>query len=103
MADISEYVRARIVKKPEDYRQSGIGYRIFMNMLGRIRYFSEGMVIGSKQFLKEAYAKFGGEIIGKKDRWIMGPGILFIPDFWYKQSVVEQIRISYYIGRSKEV
>jgi hypothetical protein len=28
-------------------------------MLGRIRYFSAGMVIGSKQFLKEAYAKYG--------------------------------------------
>jgi hypothetical protein len=25
-------------------------------MLGRIRYFSDGMVIGSKKFLKEAYA-----------------------------------------------
>jgi hypothetical protein len=44
-------------------------------MLGRIRYFSDGMVIGSKQFLKEAYAKFGGEIIGKKDRNVYRTGI----------------------------
>jgi hypothetical protein len=148
-------VRAGIVKRPEDYRWSGIGYRIFMNnkgdflsfdgifsesetkevakeeiikcyryfvykcgnikrlsladieegkdpanvksaiddetynrelmrdfklpsseiMLGRIRYFSDGMVIGSRQFLKEAYAKFGGEIIGKKDRNVYRTGI----------------------------
>ena len=44
-------------------------------MLGRIRYFSDGMVIGSKQFLKEAYAKYGGEIIGKKDRNVYQTGI----------------------------
>jgi hypothetical protein len=44
-------------------------------MLGRIRYFSEGMVIGSKQFLKEDYAKFGGEIIRKKDRKVYQTGI----------------------------
>ena len=44
-------------------------------MLGRIRYFSDGMVIGSKQFLKEAYGKFGGEIIGKKDRKVYRTGI----------------------------
>ncbi|MGD2088146.1 MAG: hypothetical protein PVH61_18360, partial [Candidatus Aminicenantes bacterium] len=148
-------VRAKIVKRSEDYRWSGIGYRIFMKnkgdflsfdgifsesemkevpkeelikcyryfvykcgnikrlsladieegkdvtnvksaidnetynhelmrdfklpggeiMLGRIRYFSEGMVIGSKQFLKEAYAKFGGEIIRKKDRKVYQTGI----------------------------
>ncbi len=131
-------VRAGIVKRPEDYRWSGIGYRIYTDnkgdflsfdgifsesemkdlpkeellqcyryfvykcgnikrlsladieegkevvnvksvidnetynhelmrdfklpkgeiMLGRIRYFSDGMVIGSKKFVKEAYAKF---------------------------------------------
>lgn len=148
-------VRAKIVNRPEDYRWSGIGYRIFMSnkgdflsfegifsesemkdlpneelikcyryfvykcgnikrlsladieegkdparvksaiddetyrhellrdfklpsgeiMLGRIRYFSAGMVIGSKQFLKEAYAKYGGEIIGKKDRNVYQTGI----------------------------
>ncbi|MGD2089128.1 MAG: hypothetical protein PVH61_23320 [Candidatus Aminicenantes bacterium] len=148
-------VRAGIVNRPEDYRWSGIGYRIFMNnkgdflsfdgifsesemkelpkeelikcyryfvykcgnikrlsladieegkdpanvtssiddetyrhelmrdfklptgeiMLGRIRHFSQGMVIGSKQFLKEAYAKFGGDIIGKKDRNVYQTGI----------------------------
>jgi putative transposase len=44
-------------------------------MLGRIRHFSQGMVIGSKQFLKEAYAKYGGEIIGKKDRNVYQTGI----------------------------
>jgi len=148
-------VRAKIVKRPEDYRWSGIGYRIFMKnkgdflsfdgifsesemkevpkeelikcyryfvykcgnikrlsladieggkdpakvksainnetynhelmrdfklprgeiMLGRIRYFSDGMVIGSKKFLKEAYAKFSGEIIRKKDRNVYQTGI----------------------------
>jgi hypothetical protein len=44
-------------------------------ILGRIRYFSAGMVIGSKQFLKEAYAKYGGELIGKKDRNVYQTGI----------------------------
>jgi putative transposase len=44
-------------------------------MRGRIRYFSAGMVIGSKQFLKEAYAKYGGEIIVKKDRNVYQTGI----------------------------
>jgi REP element-mobilizing transposase RayT len=148
-------VRAGIVKRPEDYRWSGIGYRIYTDnkgdflsfdgifsesemkdhpkeellqcyryfvykcgnikrlslaeieegkdfvnvksaidnetynhelmrdfklpkgeiMLGRIRYFSDGMVIGSKKFLKEAYAKFAGEIIRKKDRNVYQTGI----------------------------
>jgi len=148
-------IRAKIVKKPEDYRWSSIGYRIFSNnkdnflsfdgvfsesqlkelnkkqliqfyryfvykcgnikrlniteleegkdphnikssikdetyaaelkrgfkipksdlMLGRIKFFSNGMVIGSKKFLMEAYAKFGGEIIQKKDRKTYKTGI----------------------------
>jgi putative transposase len=148
-------VRAGIVTRPEDYRWSGIGYRIYTNnkgdflsfdgifseseikdlpkeelikcyryfvykcgnikrlsladieagadvsnvksaidnetynhelmrdfklptgeiMLGRIRHFSAGMVIGSRQFLKEAYAKYGGEIIVKKDRKVYQTGI----------------------------
>lgn len=148
-------VRAGIVKKPEDYRWSGIGYRIYTDnkddflsfegifsesdlnelsreklhqyyrafvykcgnikrltlseleegkdiddgrsaiddetynnelmkdfklpkreiMRGRIRYFSDGMVIGSKKFLKEAYSRFGGEIIQKKDRNVYKTGI----------------------------
>ncbi|MGD2088425.1 MAG: hypothetical protein PVH61_19770, partial [Candidatus Aminicenantes bacterium] len=42
-------VRAKIVKRPEDYRWSGIGYRIFMNNKG--------------------------EIIGKKDRNVYRTGI----------------------------
>jgi hypothetical protein len=45
-------------------------------MLGRIRHFSQGMVIGSKQFIKEAYVKFGGEIISKKDRNVYQTGII---------------------------
>jgi hypothetical protein len=44
-------------------------------MRGRIRYFSDGMVIGSKKFLKEAYSRFGGEIIQKKDRNVYKTGI----------------------------
>ena len=148
-------VRAGIVKRPEDYRWSGIGYRIYTDnkgdflsfdgifsesemkdlpkeellqcyryfvykcgnikrlslaeieegkdvanvksviddetynhelmrnfklpkgeiMLGRIRYFSDGMVIGSKKFLKKAYARFAGEIIRKKDRNVYQTGI----------------------------
>jgi putative transposase len=44
-------------------------------MLGRICYFSARMVIGSKQFLKDAYAKYGEEIIVKKDRNVYQTGI----------------------------
>jgi len=34
----------------------------------RVRYFSDGTVIGSKTFIKEAYNRFGNTIIKKKDR-----------------------------------
>ncbi|UCH95855.1 MAG: hypothetical protein JSV88_03155, partial [Candidatus Aminicenantes bacterium] len=44
-------------------------------LTGRIRYFSDGFVIGSKQFLKEIYAEFGGDIIRKKDRKLYQTGI----------------------------
>jgi hypothetical protein len=44
-------------------------------MLGRIRHFSQGMVIGTIGFLQEIYAKFGGEIIVKKDRKVYPTGI----------------------------
>jgi hypothetical protein len=44
-------------------------------MLGRIRYFSDGMVIGSRKFLKKAYAKFAGEIIRKKTEMFIRPGL----------------------------
>ncbi|UCH95643.1 MAG: transposase [Candidatus Aminicenantes bacterium] len=44
-------------------------------MIGRIRYFSDGLVIGSRKFLKEIYAKFGGDIIRKKDRNVYQTGI----------------------------
>jgi hypothetical protein len=44
-------------------------------MLGRIRHFSPGMVIGTKGFLQEVYAKFEGEIIIKKDRNVYPTGI----------------------------
>lgn len=34
----------------------------------RVRYFTDGMVIGSRAFIQEAYGKYGGTIIMKKDR-----------------------------------
>jgi len=37
-------------------------------LLRRIRYFSDGLVIGSKGFIKEAYNRFGGDVIQKRDR-----------------------------------
>ena len=123
-------VRAKMVEKPEDYRFSGIGYRVqtgnrhkvlswdglpFENkkqalpryraylyrnggiavdgkagriapellreaaeadfslaagdvLRYRIRHFSDGLVIGSKGFVREAYAAFGNTIIQKKSR-----------------------------------
>jgi putative transposase len=44
-------------------------------MIGRIRYFSDGLVIGSRKFLKEIYAQFGEEIILKKDRNVYQTGL----------------------------
>jgi len=118
-------VRAKMVKKPEQYRFSGIGarvgqifsssqltfegtqikcfqdyYRILSPIVKtekltkteevpvsekifcktqsenikpdlfttRIRYFSDGLVLGSKIFIREAYARFSNKIIFKKDR-----------------------------------
>jgi putative transposase len=109
-------VRANIVKKPEEYRWSSIGYRVqsgnkggllsfdglyeedterqteeylkTLYMVGvykdvdeaekeeierqsvitrRLRYLSDGLVIGSKGFIKEIYSRFS-EIIRKKRR-----------------------------------
>jgi hypothetical protein len=37
-------------------------------LLKRIRYFSDGLVIGSKGFIQKAYMRFGGDVILKKDR-----------------------------------
>ena len=36
--------------------------------LKKVRYFSDGLVIGSKSFIREAYSTFSGEIIKKKER-----------------------------------
>jgi hypothetical protein len=109
-------VRANIVKKPEEYRWSSIGYRVqsgnkggllsfdgiyeedtprqteeylkTLYMVGvykdvdeaekgeierqsvitrRLRYLSDGLVIGSKGFIKEIYSRFS-EIIRKKEK-----------------------------------
>jgi REP element-mobilizing transposase RayT len=35
---------------------------------GRIRYFTEGAALGSQSFIQSIYHRFGGTIIGKKDR-----------------------------------
>jgi len=37
-------------------------------LLKRVRYFSDGLVVGSKIFIKNAYGRFGKDIILKKDR-----------------------------------
>lgn len=44
-------------------------------MLGRIRYFTDGMAIGSKQFLKQVYKQFAGTAILKKNRNLYPTGI----------------------------
>jgi len=45
----------------------------------RIRHFSDGLVIGSRGFIREAYSLFGGTIIQKKGRGAYtvgtGPGV----------------------------
>ncbi|MEN8155058.1 MAG: transposase [Acidobacteriota bacterium] len=40
----------------------------------RIRYFSEGLVLGSKDFIKTAYIEFGNTVILKKDRKVYNSG-----------------------------
>ena len=37
-------------------------------LLKRVRYFSDGLVVGSKIFIKNAYARFSKDVILKKDR-----------------------------------
>jgi len=132
-------IRARVVKKPEDYRFSSFGYRsVYHNnqrknwlsfdgltfedekdaflkynklvyywggiekqgkgslngkentvqpedstikektinyLTHKTRYFTDGLVIGSKLFLKQAYTVFGGKIILKKNRKTYKTGI----------------------------
>jgi len=99
-------IRAKMVKKPEDYRYSSFGYRVTHRkdklskykqlvykwggiekagkgkikeklteksttvdyLTHKIRYFTDGLVLGSKLFLKNAYSTFGGKVIVKKGR-----------------------------------
>jgi hypothetical protein len=35
---------------------------------GRVRYFTDGLALGSQSFIQSIYHRFGGTIIGKKDR-----------------------------------
>jgi REP element-mobilizing transposase RayT len=44
-------------------------------MLGRIRYFTDGVAIGSKEFIIQVYNQFAGTAILKKDRKIYPTGI----------------------------
>ena len=44
-------------------------------LLGRMRYFSDGVAIGSKEFLTQIYKRFGGTAILKKDRNLYPTGI----------------------------
>ena len=44
-------------------------------MLGRIRYFTDGLAIGSKDFIIQVYNQFAGTAILKKDRKIYPTGI----------------------------
>ena len=130
-------IRAGIVKRPEDYRWSSIGFRVksnnrnkFLSFEGvfeddnslrdflryreflynkgavakdakgkisgeiireeierdfklgeaelfryRIRYFTDGLVLGSRDFIKSSYAMFGGTVILKKDRRVHKTGL----------------------------
>ncbi len=44
-------------------------------MLKRIRYFTDGLAIGSKIFVKDIYKNFGKNHIGKKNQNIYKTGI----------------------------
>ncbi|MCK4763148.1 MAG: transposase [Candidatus Aminicenantes bacterium] len=41
----------------------------------RLRYFSDGLVLGSRGFIQEAYSRFGGHVFYKKDRKAHATGI----------------------------
>jgi len=53
-----------------------------VELSSRLRYLSDGVVIGSREFIMTAYARFGGTIIRKKERKAhctgISPGILSI-------------------------
>jgi len=61
----------KLIKQAEqaDYQQPAS--ELFTN---RIKYLTDGLIIGSKTFLKQAYAVFGGNIIMKKNRHIYKTG-----------------------------
>ncbi len=44
-------------------------------MLKRIRYFTDGLALGSKVFVKDVYKKFGKEHIGKKNQNVYKTGL----------------------------
>jgi hypothetical protein len=44
-------------------------------LMKRVRYFSDGLVIGSKGFIQRAYQRFGGVVIHKKDRGTYETGL----------------------------
>ena len=44
-------------------------------ILRKVRHFSDGLVIGTKLFIKKAYSQFGGNVILKKDRKAHQTGI----------------------------
>jgi len=59
--------------------RTGFGLDVGDALRYRVRHFSDGLVIGSKGFIREAYGTFGGTIICKKSRGAYpvgtGPGI----------------------------
>ena len=68
----SEKISEEIMRIEEENKYSLLKREIFSR---KIRYFTEGLVIGSKVFIKEAYIKFGGLIIKKKERRAHKTGI----------------------------
>lgn len=72
---ISKYNKGSI-KESDIFKESKNNFNIktYELLTYRIRYLTDGLIIGSKSFLKEAYLTFGGSVILKKNRHVYKTG-----------------------------
>jgi REP element-mobilizing transposase RayT len=59
------YISDEILEKEQS---KGFSVKTNDYVCGRIRFFTEGAALGSQSFIQSIYHRFGGTIIGKKDR-----------------------------------
>jgi Mor family transcriptional regulator len=59
------HISDEVLKKEES---KGFSVKTNEYVRGRVRYFTDGVALGSQSFIKSIYHRFGGTVIGKKDR-----------------------------------